>query len=139
MNIEAGELVIATSPERVLVRIQRDGTIIYGPDYTPDEAARILWEAIARQRVDAAEREALVGHIEHVLIKLGEQDLRYEQCQLAAKAENATHDDAFQEERAAQQWNVYVHQVVELARGLALRLRGKPPGPPSPPEGTVLN
>jgi len=136
--IEAGELVIATSPERVLVRIKPDGTITYGPEYTPDEAARVLWEALAKQRKHAVEREAIMAHIEHVLIKLGDQDLVYEQCQIRAKAEDATHDDAFQEERAAQQFNVYIHQIIELARGLALRGK-KDPGPVSPPEGTVLN
>ncbi len=30
-----------------LVKIRYDGTIEYGPDYTPDAAAKILWEAIA--------------------------------------------------------------------------------------------
>lgn len=31
-----------------LVEIQPDGTITYGPNYSPDEAAKMLWEAIAQ-------------------------------------------------------------------------------------------
>jgi len=29
-----------------MVSLKMDGTIEYGPDYTPDEAARIFWEAL---------------------------------------------------------------------------------------------
>lgn len=118
---DTGELVIATSRERVLVRIQKDGTLTYGPDYTPDEAAEVFWRAFARRRAAANVREGVLGHIEHLMIKLGNQDLRNEQCQLKAQSEHATADDHFQAERTHAQLEVYVHQLIELARGLALR------------------
>lgn len=138
---DAGDLVIGTSHARVLLRIKRDGRIEYGPDYTPDEAAEIFWKALAKKRTEAVEREALMGHIEHVMLQLGEQDLRYEQCQIKAKSDVGTPHDSFQEERARGQLEVYMHQLIELARGLALRGRPQPPPPPeeSPPPGTVLN
>jgi hypothetical protein len=129
-----GDLIIATSADRILVRIQPDGTITYGPDYTPDEAATVLWRALAKQRVEAVEREALMGHIEHMMVKLGEQDLLNERYRIQANSDAGTPHDKFQAERAHQQLEVYVHQVLELARSLALRDR-KPVGPP----GTVLN
>ena len=31
----------------ILVTLRSDGSLEYGPDYTPDEAAKIFWEAIA--------------------------------------------------------------------------------------------
>lgn len=33
-----------------LVTIKPDGTIVYGPNYTPDEAARVFWEALGRAK-----------------------------------------------------------------------------------------
>lgn len=118
---DTGELVIATSRGRVLVRIQKDGTLTYGPEYTPDEAADVFWHALARRRAEANVREGLLGHIEQVMLKLGQQDLRNEQCQIKARSDSATPDDVFQAERTHSQLEVYVHQLIELARGLALR------------------
>lgn len=123
---EPGELVIATSADRVLVRIRKDGTIVYGEDYTPDEAAKVLWEAVARQRQEDETRRILFSHLEHLLQQLGEQDLRYEACQKAARAPKASAHDKFQEERAANQWEMLIHQVVEFARGFALQKRQAP-------------
>ena len=40
-------LQINGSHNEMLVAIKQDGTIEYGPNYTPDEAARVFWEAIA--------------------------------------------------------------------------------------------
>jgi hypothetical protein len=37
------------SPE-AFVTIQPDGTIIYGKDYAPDEAAKALWDAVGGER-----------------------------------------------------------------------------------------
>jgi hypothetical protein len=31
---------------KFMVRLKADGELEYGPDYTPDEAARVFWEAI---------------------------------------------------------------------------------------------
>ncbi len=67
------------------------------------------------------------------MLKLGEQDLRYEQCQNAARAPGSTPHDVFQEERAAKQWEMHVHQLVELARGLALRNKKEEENPPPTP------
>lgn len=39
--------VICGSGNTRLVTIYPDGRVEYGPDYTPDEAARIFWEAMA--------------------------------------------------------------------------------------------
>ena len=39
-------LQINGSHSEMLVAIKPDGTIKYGPDYTPDEAARAFWEAL---------------------------------------------------------------------------------------------
>ena len=33
-----------------IVTVHPDGTVEYGPDYNPDEAARIFWEAIGSHR-----------------------------------------------------------------------------------------
>lgn len=131
-----GDLIIATSPERILVRIQPDGTVIYGPEYTPDEAATVLWTALAKKRVEAVEREALIGHIEYMMLKLGNQDLLNERYRIQANSDAGTPNDQFQAERSHQQLEVYVHQIIELARGLALRDR-KPEEPPAPPPGTL--
>jgi hypothetical protein len=48
------DLVIATQ-SRVLVVIKPDGALSYGPGYTPDEAASVFWEALARKRREAGE------------------------------------------------------------------------------------
>ena len=120
-DVEPGELVIATTKERILVRIRKDGQLLYGPDYTPDEAAQVFWQAMARQRLQSEAQEILTSQIESLLKKVGAQELRYEQCQLAAKDEDATEHDRFQEERARAQLESYVHQMLEIARGMALR------------------
>lgn len=51
------DLVIGTTASRVLVTIKPDGRLIYGPEYTPDEAARIFWETLARKRAEAERAE----------------------------------------------------------------------------------
>jgi hypothetical protein len=40
---------ITSSKGKVLVKIRNDGTVEYDPNYTPDEAARIFWEAMGRK------------------------------------------------------------------------------------------
>lgn len=40
-------LVIA-EPAGELVRLNPDGTIVFGPNYTPNEACRIFWETLAQ-------------------------------------------------------------------------------------------
>lgn len=43
-----------------LVRIHPDGTLEYGPNYTPDEAARTFWDAM---RHHLPTRCAACGHV----------------------------------------------------------------------------
>src|SRR5690606_28766198 len=50
------DLVIRTA-SRILVTIKPDGRLVYGDGYTPDEAARALWEALARKRAEAGSAE----------------------------------------------------------------------------------
>lgn len=121
MKTKPGELVIGTSEDRILVRIQRDGTIEYGPEYTPDEAAKVFWEALAKQRQDNDVNDMVSRQVMDLVKKVGAQDLRYERCQLAAKDPDASEHDRFQEERVRAQMESYVHQLIELARGIALR------------------
>jgi len=35
-----------------LVKIGKDGEVIYGPEYHPDETARVLWSTVAAMGVD---------------------------------------------------------------------------------------
>ena len=40
-------LEIRNSGPEALVTLHNDGTMEFGPNYTPTEAARIFWEAVA--------------------------------------------------------------------------------------------
>lgn len=42
------DLVISLSPSEPLVTINPDGTIEFGPNYTPDAAAQAFWDGIRR-------------------------------------------------------------------------------------------
>ena len=54
-----GNIVIRPVHNRPpLVTIHPDGTLEYGPDYTPDEAARVFWDAMAAR---AQSMETLYG------------------------------------------------------------------------------
>lgn len=133
-----GDLIIATSEKRILVRIQPDGTITYGPEYTPDEAAKVLWEAIARQRRQDEELRLYHAHVDVLIRQIGAQDLQNEKCQLAAKAATAGPHERYQAERALQQLETYVHQLIELARGVVLREQHNEQ-PEPPPDPSTLN
>ena len=39
-----------TGDKGPMVSIRTDGTIEYGPNYVPDEAAKIFWEAVSHNR-----------------------------------------------------------------------------------------
>jgi hypothetical protein len=114
-----GELVIATSMNRVLVRIQPDGTIAYGDGYTPDEAAVTLWEAIARRRPDFDARIRYLDLLELHVALIAVTDQAYEAAQAAARAEGATENDRFREEMSRRNWETRVHGIVEFAREYA--------------------
>lgn len=117
------DLVVVTSSGFLIVRIRPDGTVTFGEGYTPDEAAKAFWQSVANARVEDEASRVLAEHTEGLLIKLGEQDLRYEECQRKAQSDEGTHHDAYQAERARGQLEMYVHQLIELARGLVLRNR----------------
>ncbi len=124
------DLVIGTSRERVLVIIRASGEVVFGPEYKPDEAAAVFWEAMGRQRVAQQERQLLIQHMEAVLTRLGVQDMRTEDLRLQAQAETDPNRRA--ELRAAgdaamARLNMIAHQAIELGRALVRR-----PGIPLP-------
>ena len=134
------DLVIGTSAQRILVRIKADGTLIYGPDYTPDEAARVLWETLARRREafeqaktqsddHAKAKEVLFLHMQKLLLEAGKADLAN---QIARDRENELTSDpralkpdklkAHLEAKAAEAaFQEAALRLVELGRRMALR------------------
>jgi hypothetical protein len=49
---EDGDVVIGTRA-RIIAILKPDGRLVYGDGYNPDEAASALWQALARQLVEA--------------------------------------------------------------------------------------
>jgi len=45
LTINGGQTALSIAG---IVDIYRDGTIVYGPNYTPDKAAEAMWDAIAQ-------------------------------------------------------------------------------------------
>jgi hypothetical protein len=127
------DLVIATTGGRELVRIKPDGTLIYGPEYTPDEAAMVFWKALAQRRAEATEQELVFRHMETALLALGRADLENEIAQMRAKAlqeaGEPTGSAVLAAHKAEQAWLRQVHEVTELARGLAERAKAEPATP----------
>lgn len=118
-QVQPGDLVIGTSRERVLAIIKADGQVEFGPDYKPDEAAMVFWEAMGRQRYAYEERILLIRHMEALLTRLGAQDLLVEQLRLASA--NGDIQAGQRAGGAMVQLERLVHQVIELGRGLARR------------------
>jgi hypothetical protein len=123
-NANRNDLVIATR-NQLLVVIRPDGTLEYGPNYTPDAAALVFWEAMARRRQNYEERMLLYAHIEQLLMRVGQQDAEYERQSLRALEENLEpHEKAQRDqyaELARRRLEMEVHSVIELARGLIRR------------------
>jgi hypothetical protein len=46
MALQPSNIVICMGNAEPLVTIRPDGTIEYGPNYTPDVAAKAFWDAI---------------------------------------------------------------------------------------------
>lgn len=113
-----GDLVIGTSEKRVLVRIHPDGTLTFGPEYTPDEAAVTFWTEMARRRLETEQRLIQFQAQEHLLALVAESDLAYEAAQTRARAEGATEHDKFMEEMSRRNLEARFHQLIEFARGL---------------------
>ena len=145
-----GELVIATSPQRVLVRILRDGTVLYGPEYTPDEAAVTLWTAIGARRpyFDARMRYMDLLELHVALIAVADQAYEAAQNALRAALGNAETTERFREELRQREdlsrraLETRVHGMIEFAREFAsqrpdllAQARRMIPGGQPPPEG----
>lgn len=47
-NVEAATIISIPFNGRPLVTIRPDGQLEFGPDYTPDAAARAFWDAVQR-------------------------------------------------------------------------------------------
>jgi len=86
------------------------------------------------KKKEPEEQLVLYRHLERLMVRLGEQDLRNEECQIKAKSDNATDHDRFQAERSHAALEMLVHETIELARGLALRARV-----PATPNKSSLN
>lgn len=130
-----GELVIRAG-SRILVRIKANGELIYGPDYTPDQAAAGFWAAVARQTY-VQEKEVLYRHMESVLVAVGKADLENEVAQMRAQAlggmgtqGGSSVIDAHKTLSVLEQ---RVHKAIELGRGLALRTDESEPEPSESP------
>ncbi len=118
-----GDLVIGTSKHRILVRIHPDGTLTYGPEYTPDEAAVEFWTAMARRRLETEQR-LLQFHAQEVLLaRIAQADLAYEAAQIRARRPEATEHDRMMEELSRRSLESQIHNMIEFSREL---LRGRP-------------
>lgn len=116
-----GVLVIGTSADRILVRIHPDGRLEYGEGYTPDEAAQVFWEAMARRRGDYEARLVFFAAMEQLLLGVGRADIAYETAQRRALALGATEHDKFTEDMSRRNLETQVHTLIEFARGLVRR------------------
>lgn len=123
------DLIIATTASRILVRIKPDGTLIYGPEYTPDEAADVFWQALARRRADAEVKEVFARHVHALLLVAGQADLANQSAReheaavtLDPKASQAAKMKAHLDLRATDEaLNEAAQRLVELGRKIALR------------------
>ncbi len=132
-----GDLIIGTSRDRILVRIHPDGTLTYGPEYTPDEAAVEFWTQMAIRRLESEERIIHLGVMEMILMQVGRADFAYQEAQVRARQEGASEHDRFMEEMSRRSLETMIHQAVESGRGLIARPNPSPPVPgsvvPAPP------
>jgi hypothetical protein len=120
-QVGPGDMVIGTGPDRYLVIIKADGTLRFGPEYRPDEAAMVFWEAMGQRKLQMEDRLLVIGHMEAILTRLGEADLQAESARRIA-ANNS--EDMELERRAIEAVNRFERvagQAVELGRGLIRR------------------
>ena len=113
------DLVVGTA-DRELVRIKADGRIIYGPEYTPDEAAVEFWTQMSQRRLESEERLIQLGAMEQLIMAVGKADLTNEAAQRKSRALGASDLDKFAAERTNGALESAVHQLIEFARGLIL-------------------
>lgn len=119
-RLQPGVMSIGTGRHGILVSINPDGSLEYGENYEPDEAARVFWEAMARQRETHEERQHLNRHMEGALTALGAADLYNEQVQLRLNERQTTENwqEAGRAQRALER---AMSQAIELGRGMAQR------------------
>jgi hypothetical protein len=126
-KVQPGDMVIGTSKNRILVVIHADGTLEYGPEYRPNEAAIVFWEEMGRRRLQMEDRLLTIHHMDAVLTRLGDADLRAESARRIA-ANNPT--DMEMERQAIEAVNrveMVAGEAIELGRALVRR-----PGIPMP-------
>lgn len=119
------DLVIGTG-RAILVRIKPNGALEYGPGYSPDAAARVFWETVARHREGYEEQRLISQHVEALVARLGEAELYCERKRkeaaealgIGAGTESAIVIEA---QRATLVLERINGQVLELGRGLAQR------------------
>lgn len=117
---DPSDLVIGTSPNRVLVVIRKDGSLVYGPDYNPEEAAVTFWETMGRRRLEYEERLLLIDHMDGILTRLGAADLHAEALRKRAESTGADADNEAAE-AGIQALERVMSQAIELGRGMARR------------------
>jgi len=121
---EPEDLVIGTNRERVLAIIKPNGDLLFGPGYTPNEAAQVFWEHMAHYRLVMEERFLTVQHMEAILTRLGRADMECERLRTLAASET---DPISKEQRsqsaelAVHSLEMIAHQAIELGRALVSR------------------
>lgn len=130
---DENDMVIGTSAQRVLVIIKPTGELIFGPEYTPQEASMIFWEHMGRRRYQLEDRILLIQHMEAVLLRLGRADMECERLRReAAEAETMQlkAERTQQADIALARLNMVAHEAIELGRGLVRRPEVLPPDVP---------
>lgn len=120
-QVETGDLVIGTSHHRILLIIKADGTLRYGPEYRPDEAAMVFWEAMGQKKLEMEDRLLVIGHMEAILTRLGDADLRAESARRIAANEPGNEILEVQAQEAIHRLEQIMSQAIELGRGLIRR------------------
>lgn len=129
------DMVIGTSAERILVIIKPNGELIFGPEYTPQEASMIFWEYMGRRRFQMEDRILLIQHMEAVLVRLGRADMECQQLRLLAELADEQDPEqkaelTRQAEASVNRLNRVAHEAIELGRGLVRRPEVLPPDVP---------
>lgn len=130
---DENDMVIGTSAQRVLVIIKPNGELIFGPEYTPQEASMIFWEYMGIRRFQLEDRMLLIQHMEAVLVRLGRADMECQQLRQQAldAVDNMTKDQLDRQAEAAMgRLNRVAHEAIELGRGLVRRPEVVPPDVP---------
>jgi hypothetical protein len=63
-------VIFSTDGSVPLITIRQDGTLVYGPDYTPDTAARTFWEALSGLPRNVADIKEKVERLEQDFARL---------------------------------------------------------------------